>query len=98
MNNIFREIKYAYQRVVRGYDERLMWGFDSYLEQIIPAIKEFCKRETIDDKRITIYSKMQELIKDWEDKNNGFDDWYKYPNSSSKMWKHFGQYIGYFWD
>ena len=46
MNNIFREIKYAYQRVVRGYDERILWGFDSYLEQIIPAIKEFCKKET----------------------------------------------------
>jgi hypothetical protein len=98
MNNILNEIKWAWQRVFRGYDDTIYWGFDGYLEQIIPALKEFCKKETIDDRRITIYSKMQKLINDWEDKNNGFDDWFEYPNSSSKMWKYFGENIGWFWD
>lgn len=98
MKNILREIKYAYQRIVRGYDERLMWGFDSYLEQIIPAIKEFCKRETADIKFSERYSKMLDLIIDWENNENGSRDWYEYPNSSSRLWEYFGKNISWFWD
>jgi hypothetical protein len=30
-------LKWAYQRAVRGYDDRLYWGMDEYLDPIILA-------------------------------------------------------------
>ena len=30
-----RELKWAWQRVKRGYDDRIFWNFDSYLDRII---------------------------------------------------------------
>ena len=32
---IKRELKWAWQRVTRGYDDQIFWSFDSYLDQII---------------------------------------------------------------
>lgn len=42
MKDFLREVKYAYQRVRYGYDERIKWEFDSYFSQFIPPLKEFC--------------------------------------------------------
>ena len=42
---MIKEIKWAYQRVVRGYDDRIYWGMDEYFSQFIPAIKKFCENE-----------------------------------------------------
>jgi hypothetical protein len=36
-------IKYAYQRVVRGYDDRIFWDFEEYLQYMIPVVKKFCE-------------------------------------------------------
>jgi len=33
---IFDEIKYAYQRIFKGYDERIVWSIDFYLAKMIP--------------------------------------------------------------
>lgn len=42
LNNWFSEVKWAYQRVVRGYDERAYWDLDEYLAEIIlPVLKKF---------------------------------------------------------
>jgi len=39
-----REVKYAYQRVVNGYDERISWDIAEYLNRIlIPVLKKFRK-------------------------------------------------------
>ena len=37
VNNIFREVKWAAQRVVRGYDDRIFWCMSEYLDPIILA-------------------------------------------------------------
>lgn len=38
--DFFRSIKYAYQRVVKGYDDRALWNLNSYLIPIIlPALR-----------------------------------------------------------
>lgn len=37
MRDILREVKWAWQRVSRGYDDRLYWGMDEYLDPIIIA-------------------------------------------------------------
>jgi hypothetical protein len=52
---MIKEIKWAYQRVVRGYDERCFWGFDSYFIRILPALKEFCEKK-LDDKNFVKYN------------------------------------------
>ncbi|PIQ14560.1 MAG: hypothetical protein COW67_13150 [Flavobacteriales bacterium CG18_big_fil_WC_8_21_14_2_50_32_9] len=37
-----REVKYAYQRVVNGYDERILWDIAEYLNRVlIPVLKKF---------------------------------------------------------
>ena len=103
MKDILREIKYAYQRVVRGYDERIFWEFDSYFSQFISPLKKFCEKELSDvehmnynSKRKKIYSKMIELIKEFNESD--YKDFYKYPNTESKLWEYFGKHIGYFWN
>ena len=48
MGDLLREIKWAYQRAVHGYDERIMWGFAGYLNDFIPPLKEFCEQELTD--------------------------------------------------
>lgn len=37
MRDKLRTIKWAWQRVVRGYDDRLYWAMDEYLDPIILA-------------------------------------------------------------
>ena len=32
----YREIRWAWQRVFRGWDDRVTWGIDSYLAEILP--------------------------------------------------------------
>lgn len=102
LEDIPREIKFAFQRMLRGYDNSFMWGMDRYLEQyFIPAIEIFCKdklKEETDEKRTEIYSTMLKLIDDWKKQDNGIDDQFEIENTSSKMWSHFGNNIGYFWD
>lgn len=41
---MFREIKYAYQRLKRGYSDRDLWDFDSYLCEMVPmAVRNLAK-------------------------------------------------------
>jgi hypothetical protein len=103
MKNILREIKYAYQRVVRGYDERIMWEFDSYFSQFIPPLKKFCENELSEKeimknnpRRAKVYKKMLGLIDDFDKME--YSAFYKEPNEVSKLWEYFGKHIGYFWN
>ena len=47
LNAIRTEVKFAWQRVFRGYDDSVRngWGLDTYFIQIIPSIKSFCEYE-----------------------------------------------------
>lgn len=36
--NNFRRIKWAYQRVFRGYDDTVAWSIDYYLNGIMPSV------------------------------------------------------------
>jgi len=112
MRNLYLEIKWAYQRVVRGYDERVMWQFDSYFIQIIPALKEFCinklqDKQYIDlnEKRCKIYSKTLDLIEAYENpveirKEGAFTvyDWTHDGEKLAELAEYFGKNIGYYWD
>ena len=37
MRNLLQETKWAWQRATRGYDDRLFWAMDEYLNPIIVA-------------------------------------------------------------
>ena len=101
--NWIKEIKWAYQRIVRGYDDTIMWGLEEYFNQAIPAIEKFCL-ENLENKeymelnpeRKKIFSKTIELIKDFRDMK--IEDDYSHQNQVSRLWSHIGENIGYFWD
>ena len=44
-DNVYREVKYAYQRVVRGWDDRASWSVDYWLDDKMPAILRQLKRD-----------------------------------------------------
>lgn len=44
-DNVYRKIKWAYQRVARGWDDRVVWSVDSWLDDIMPAILRQLKKE-----------------------------------------------------
>ncbi len=96
----WKTIKYAWQRVIRGYDERIAWGFDTYFNQFIPALKEFCKeqlpeKEVYNPKSFAIYKKTLRLIDDFE--KMPYQDFYKHPNPQSELWKFVGEHISWYW-
>ena len=97
---IIRALKFAWQRVFRGYDDTFMWGMDEYLNYyFIPAVKEFCLRrlkDCADERFIKVYKEMLEKIILWEEAPH--EDWYNHPNKNSEMWSYFGQNVTYFWD
>jgi hypothetical protein len=36
LDNVYREVKFAYQRVTRGWDDRAVWSIDYWLDGIMP--------------------------------------------------------------
>lgn len=95
---MIREIKWAYQRVVRGYDDRIYWAMDEYFSQFIPAIKEFCENEleycdkNLNKNRFKVYKETLKLIKKVD--KSSFKNIDK---NIQSFWKYFGENIGYFW-
>src|SRR5271163_1552002 len=44
-DNIYREVKFAYQRVVRGWDDRAVWSVDYWLDDMMPAVLRQLKED-----------------------------------------------------
>jgi len=95
MKNILQQIKWAYQRVVRNYDDRVFWGFSTEFNTYIKPIKEHCDRQLSEThielnlERKAILIKTLDLLKDLElDKEN----------AAPKLWEYFGKHIEWFWD
>src|SRR3990167_313331 len=98
-NKIANEIKYAYQRIVRGYDDRIKWSFCDYFNQFLPPLKEFCKHELkdcYDGKRKEIFTTTLDLIHDYE--VMPYENYYKEPNEETKLLEYIGKNLGYFWN
>ena len=96
---MIREIKWAYQRVVRGYDDRIYWDMGAYFSQFIPAIKEFCEHELeycdkyVNKNRFKVYKETLKLIKKVDKSSYENID-----KNIQSFWKYFGENIGYFWN
>lgn len=102
MKQWLRQIKWAYQRVRYGYDETIKWEFDSYFSQFIQPLREFCEAELDPEdevnnpKRQEIYKTTLKLIEDY--RNMDYKDGYSEENAETKLWKYFGEHIGYYWN
>lgn len=101
MTNI-RQIKWAWQRVVRGYDDRVKWGFDGYFLQVIPALKEFCEEYlqntelvNLNTKRAGIFKKTIELIEVWENQTYK-EEWEG--KKQNALLAYIGKRSVYYWD
>lgn len=73
---ILQELKFAWQRAVRGYDDTIKYGygFEYYIVRAMPGLKEFCKRalkeKSVDDKAllnktIKLIDKYDKACNDW---------------------------------
>jgi len=75
---MFNQIKWAFQRVVRGYDDRITCSYDSHLLLMMKPLKQSCL-EWLGDRdwaehftgRKEIYEKTVELIEKWEQRKDG---------------------------
>lgn len=99
---MYNEIKWGFQRMFRGYDDRIQWGFDDYFSQFIPPLKEFCVSELKEEhiangnnpESKEVYEKTLKLINKYETAEFGM------PASSAtfEMWKYVGAHLGYYWN
>ena len=103
MKNILNKIKYAYQRVIRGWDERIFWEFDSYFSQFIPPLKKFCENELKDTEimnynplRKDVFIETLRLIKNFNEMEH--KTIYDEINPINELWSYFGKNIGYYWN
>lgn len=100
--NFINEIKYAYQRVKYGYDERIKWEFDSYFNQFIPPLKEFCIEELAKDNihlninRKDIFTNTLKMIENWE--KMPYTDVYKEINAQTILWEYIGKHLQTYWN
>lgn len=69
-----RVIKWAYQRVRRGYDDRIFWGFGEYFDKFYTPLQEFCERAVennegfpAESKHLVVATQMLEKFKSIED-------------------------------
>ena len=88
MRLFLRRVKWAWQRVTRGYDDTCMWSFDESLKIFIPPLKELCESDQLDE-YATIYSTTLKLITKWEKTQTDYD--------YHKLWEYVGAHIAWYW-
>lgn len=99
---MFNEIKWAYQRVVRGYDDRVFWDFDSYFLQVMPALREFCvdyingDNAHLNPQRTKVFKNTIKLIDYYI---NDVESWsINEQPSKVKLLTYVGKNSGYYWN
>ena len=101
MKDWIRQIKWAYQRVRYGYDETIMWEFDSYFAQFIPPLKKFCQMELDPEDAVNnparqeVYKRTLELIESWE--KQPYEAIYT-GKETPELWEYFGKHINFYWN
>ena len=103
MREFFREIKYAYERVVKGWDSRIMWEFDTYFSQFIPPLKEFCQNQLKDKELMKINPKRKEVFTETLKRIKAYEKMdcvsgYAKVNEETLLWEYFGANIGTYWN
>ncbi len=98
-----RKIKWAWQRVLRGYDDRLFWGLDGYLaDNIIPGVKRFCEKE-LENKEVMELNLnrkgvfLETLAKIEHFKKTDWEDQFSEDNSLKTLVKYIAENINIYW-
>lgn len=87
MKHLLLNIKWAYQRAIIGYDDRIYWSFEDYFGDFIPTIKKFCEEQL----------EKKDFIELNPDRSKVFITTLALTDSS-EFWEYFGKNMGYFWD
>lgn len=104
IKDFLREIRWAYQRAIRGWDETALWGLDSHFERtVIPPLKQFCQgymeldaeRHRLNPERTEVCKKTLELIKNYE--NETYEEMFN-GTKVKELAVYFAKNIGYYWD
>ena len=103
MRELYFTIKYALQRAIRGYDERIEkgWGADILICDAIPGIKKFCENElkTIpkkgNEERVAIFKETIKLINNYNKRNK---NWKIEIDSYDEMIDYIGSHIRWYWN
>ena len=101
---MFNSLKYAYQRLTRGYDETIYWGFDEYLEMILPPLRSFCLKRLDDGgvilsyKRREIYRPTVLLIDKFNETYDDFNSLTEIYEAEDEMCSYIGIHLGWYWD
>lgn len=111
MTNLYYKIKWAYQRVTRGWDDTATWGLDShFIEVVVPPLKTLCQREVCREvcvwaenkTRKEVCKKTLELIEEYE-RESMWDllrkhDFRKEDESLNALALYFAENISWYWD
>lgn len=99
---MLKSIKWAYQRVKYGYDDRIYWGFEDHLQIIIMPLKKFCEEQLkldhiqkFNPDRVEVYMETLRRIEALEELSSEAIEWSK---KSAELWGYFGANIGFYWD
>jgi Golgi nucleoside diphosphatase len=95
---MFQKLKFAYQRVVRGYDDTIKWGFSTYFRQFIKPLKEFCEDELThisleNDESIEVFKETLRLIKQYEERQDTYN-----PETEEALWRYVGDKLMFYWN
>lgn len=100
---MFRQIKWAWQRAIRGYDDSIYWGFDGYFaDVIVPPLKKFCEEQLADKEFVRLNEREAEVYKETLKRiealeNESFEDMFN-DVAITNLVTYFGQNIGCYWD
>ena len=104
MKELLTTIKFAYQRAVRGYDDRvrLGYGLGGVLDDYLIPLWEFCAKNMYREYKNIEYGKREKVYHE----TMGLIDAYlaseintlDHHDKSAKMWEYIGAHMGYYWD
>lgn len=109
MHNPLKTIHYAYQRISRGYDDRIFWAIDDYFEQFVPAIQKFLvKQLQVVEDTDNIYQHTLDLLLHWKAleakyaeqtdvTDNSIELLKEIHQAKYEFWSYFGNHIGHYW-
>lgn len=102
-----KNIKYALQRAIRGYDKRieLGYGLEQHVINSMPGLKRFCERAikqcSVSKDQINIFKKTIKLIDDYDEIcSRSIDDFNPddYDKAEEKMLKFVFKNYNRYWD
>ena len=94
--NIIREIKWAWQRVRKGYSDDIKWDFNSYFEQFIEPLQEFCCEQLAEKELMELNPEIKKIYSRTMDLIRKYDIWDT--QSQTNLWEYFGKNITAYWN